>query len=358
MKNLIKTKISLLPINLQLFADEQNVDSFVGSENNANEGQAGVVDLQNDIGTKDSVRNRKAGNDFKKVSISGKGNDSVDDWYFPEDDAIVKDDSNSDQNTQKSNDEDDIDTDEMEYDDEGSKDGEVADTRAKMTPEENKVYQKIRQRAEAEGRASLEKEKTELESKKSTLDKQIQQLQEMEIKNKHFAAITDTKIEELAYEKGFSLDAAKEILVRDAQIAATFEINNMQQRQEINRLKKDQLRNEKYFKFIEPMLEKALNNDPNLDVNGAYNYFLGEYVRNNKSIDNMIRDEKRNTQQQTVADIQDRNRRRNVSGSSGRSDSVVDAGLVLDSVSMQMTKTFGHDAKDIANYVKKNLKKR
>lgn len=309
--------------------DESKITT--STNDGANDGQSGVV------------------GSTKRDSVSKVDNDDVSDWDTSEDEDAEDEDVDVDDGDDESQDDDDI----------GSKDEETAEPQSKMTPEENKAYQKIRQKAEAEARASLEKDKQTLAEQQRNFQAQLQVMKEKEIENKYLASITDEKIEALAYEKGYSVDSAREILLRDARISATLEINHQKQQNEINRLKKDSLKNDKYFKHIEPQIDILIQQDPNLDINGAYNYLLGEYLRSGK-MDTYIQTEKRNTQQKTIADIQDRNRRRSIpSSASGKSaDEVLDAKSILDPVSMKMASVFGHDPKDIAKYVKKNLKKR
>jgi hypothetical protein len=217
-----------------------------------------------------------------------------------------------------------------------------------MTPEQNKVYQKIRQKAEAEARASIEKDRQAIAEQQKLLQEQIEVMQSRDIEQRYLTAITDEKINALAYEKDYTFEAAKDILTRDAKIAASYEINQRKQQAEINRLKKDSLKNDKYFKFIEPQLDTLMNQDPNVDLNGAYNYLLGEYLRSGK-MDDLIQQERRNTQQRTVADIQDRSRRRSMSGGDGGNSSF-NTNSYLSREDTKIADAWGIDKRELAAY--------
>jgi hypothetical protein len=183
-------------------------------------------------------------------------------------------------------------------------------------------------------------------------------MQAKEVERKHVEAVTEEKIEALAYDKGYTFDAAKEILLRDARIAAGTELTQRQQQAEINRLKKETLRNDKYFRFVEPQLDNLVKQDPNVDINGAYTYLIGEYMRSGK-MDELIEAEKSKTQKRTVAEMQDRNRRRSMSGGdAGGSES--NAGAYLSKEHIELANAWGIDKRELAAHRKtqENKKRR
>jgi len=319
------SKYELLPfkIDLQLFASD-------GDGDDANESQSGAVDSTDDESFVDD------GNDYYDFL----GTDDED-----EPKANIKEPKPREESKEL-----DVDI--------GSEDEDVADPQSKMTPEENRAYQKIRQKAEAEARASVENDKAVIAEQQKLLQQQIEVMQAKEIEQRHLAQITDEKIENLAYEKGYSTESAREILLRDARIAATMEINQQKQTAEINRLKKDTLRNDKYFKYIEPQIDALLKQDPNVDINGAYNYLLGEQLRNGK-MDDLIQEERKSTQQRTVADIQDRSKRRSMSGGDASSSSFNPYNY-LSKEDMKLADAWGVDKKELAKFNREqaNNKKR
>jgi hypothetical protein len=252
---------------------------------------------------------------------------------------------------------DDVEQPEGEFDEISSNIQEVADpVTPKQTPEENKVMQKMRQKAEADAKAKYEADRTALEAERKIIQEQIQANKQRDIEAKHFAAVTDEKIEAFADEKNYSYEAAKEILLRDARLNATFEQTQIKQQTEINNLKLNNLKADKYFKFIKPEIDKLLAHDPNADVNGAYTYYVGEYVRSGK-MDELIKADRSKTQKQTVADIADRARRKSVSGGdAGGGSDVTDPANVLSKASIEMSLAFGHDPREIAKSVQDKLK--
>jgi hypothetical protein len=299
----------LIPINLQLFA-----------EGDANESQSNVVDYSDD--------------EF--------GDNIPDEETFDDDDSDVDDD---------------VEQAEGEFDEISRNISDVADPiEPKQTPEENKIMQKMRQKAEADAKAKYEADRTALDAERKIVNEQIQANRQRDIEAKHYAAVTDEKIETFADEKGYSYEAAKEILIRDARLNATFEQTQLNQQSEINNLKLNNLKADRYFKFIKPEIDKLLAHDPKADVEGAYTYYVGEYVRSGK-MDELIKASNSKTQKQTVADIADRARRKSVSGGdAGGGTDTTDPRSVLSKSSIEMSLAFGHDPKEIAKSVQEKLK--
>lgn len=301
-------RYELLEVNLQLFADDA-----------AHDGQSGVVDRVNS-------------DDSSKSSNIDNDDESFDDWdeeELPDDDG-----------------------------EEGSKDSELADPdKPKQSPEENKIMQKARIKYEAEIKAKYEADRIALEEEKKAIEEQRKEIEKQNIINKHYANITQDKIEKLAYDKGIDETIAREILIRDAQLAANYEINENKRNADMYRLKKESYQNKPYFKAIENQVDQYMRQNPGTDIEIAYKYYLGELIASGK-IDDIVKQEKTKTQKQTIADIHDRSRRRGISGGDASNEDVIEPSKILDRESLAMTLAFQNDPREIAKVVKSKMKRR
>lgn len=293
MKNSKLNGMEILPINLQLFADDAG---------DIDDGQDGVVDYPNDDVSDDS---------------EGEYSNELDD-------------------TQGSEDE------------EGSKAQEVADPdKSKQPKEENAQFQKMRLRAEEEARKKLEAEKAKLDADRAELEAFKRQKEQSEIEQKHYNEITPDVIQAVATQYGVTEDFAKAFLTEQAKNNANQELATRQLKMSQSQIQKSELKDKPYFKDLEPDIDKLIVSNPDVDVKTAYKYLIGE------NLERLMKQTKSQTEKQTIANMQDNARRRSIP--SGASDGL-DVGSVLSQDGIEMANAFGNDPKKIAQRVKETLK--
>lgn len=288
----------LLDINLQLFADN--------GEDDSDDSQNSVVDYSNDD---------------------------------------ISDDEFSDNEEQSENELDDNDGSE---DEEGSKGQEVADPdKSKQPKEENAQFQKMRLKAEEEARKNLEAERAKLDAEKAELEAFRKQKEQDAVERKHLSEITPELIQNVATQYNVPEEYARAFLEEQAKNNANQEL--MQRQLKISQAQADKakLKDKPYFKELEPEIDKLIASNPDADVNTAYKYLIGE------NLEKLMKQTKNQTEKQTIANMQDKARRRSVP--SGASDSL-DVGSVLSQEGMEMTAAFNNDPKKIAQRVKEKLK--
>ena len=231
-------------------------------------------------------------------------------------------------------------------------DVEVADLQStKQTPKENAVYKKMRLKAEDEARKKIESElsgeKERINAMKITME---QKLSESRILDEY---MNPKKIYEYADAEGVSEEMASKMLRYEAEKLIGAEkqkvTENFKQMQTI----KNELRNSsKYFAMIEQEVDEIVNNNPGLDYKTAYNHTVGA------KINELEKELSSKVEKRTIANVHDRARRKNVGGSDGGSDESVTPTTYLDKDSMDMSIAFGNDPREVAKYVKNNLKKK
>jgi len=279
-------------IDLQLFAEEDDtgVDSAVVEPEDGNDGL-------------DSI----------SISLSGRKEQEVADPDDVEDDIDIEDDV------------------------------DVEDDK-RQTPEENAVYAKMRKKAEETARQELAEERKRLEEERAEIRIARERQNDEAIIEKHIAAITDDQVYEVADRRGIPEDVARELLENDAR-------NKAREEGEENRAKlksvyqeKDKLRTKPFFAELEKELDKIIESDPNVNVSGAYKYLVGEHY------ERLTSSKSKDTEKRTIANIQDRSKRRAINSNSEGSTDTTEA---LTSVGKKMAIAMGVDPRKVSKRVSK-----
>jgi hypothetical protein len=326
--------LKLVKANLQLFAEKNEGKDVV-------ETQDGVVDRVNGnkLGGDNFDSDNDTGNEFDNADAADEF--SAGNFFDDEKDTL------------------DLTGNDAEFDT-GSRDPEVAETdKTKQSYNDNVIFQKMRQKAEEEVKRKYQADREALEADKKRLNEQSQQMMRYNIERKHFDAVTPEKITELAYEKGWPEEAAKEVLNNSAKLAAEKEIENAKRNIEMNEIRKESYRNKPYWHEVEKQVDAYINTYPGADIDAAYKFYVGELMVSGKS-DEITKKEVQRVQKQTIADIQDRNRRRIISGGDNDNKQTVDPRAILTRQDMKLTNVFGNDPQVVAKIMREQekLKKR
>lgn len=251
--------------------------------------------------------------------------------------------------------------DEVEFDNENSQDFESDSEKGEtveiaepqedegQSREENSQYKKMRLRAEKEAREKIEKEmelaRKEIQAQKIELQQQVSEKKIVE------EYLNPKKIYEYADEHNITEEQAEKILRYEAQRVVDAE--KMRVREKFTKLQADKndLRQDKYFALLEKEVDAIVEQDPTIDYKAVYYYHRG--LRS----DEFDKQLAKNVEQRTVANMQDRARRRNIKSDAGN-DSLITPSEILDNDAMDLTLAFGNDPREIAKYVKQNYKKK
>jgi len=300
MKNLKLNSLEILDINLQLFADKGEDDSV---------NHSGFVDQSNDDYSDDDSY------------------DDVEDTEI-EDDSSDLEDSNDDNKEQKP---------------------DVADPdKSKQSIEENDQFKKMRQKAKADVLKELEAEKLKIDAEKAELETFRKQREQESIERKHLSEITPEVVQNVATQYNVPEEYARALLEEQAKNNANQELAERKLKVSQAQLQKSKLKDKPYFKELEADIDKAIASNPDVDVNTAYKYLIGE------NLEKLIASTKSKTEKQTIANMQDKARRRSVPTSGA--DTGVDVGNILSKEEIEMSMAFGNDPREIARTVKEKLK--
>ena len=247
--------------------------------------------------------------------------------------------------------------DEIPFDDEGdgdsdiSEEQEVADPeQKKQSPQENAQYKKMRLRAYREAKEKIEKEFEEEKKRVQQLRLQMEQdVAEKKIINEHMSS---EKVAELAYDEGVSEEVARRILRAETQRIIEVEKQKVQQKFFEVQEQKKALQSKKYFKYVEKDVDALVEQNPNVSYEMAYKFIVGD------KIDELEKIASKDTEKRTIANLHDRSRRRNVSGSDGGSDYQVAPSNIVSKDGLEMANVFGVDPRELAKYVKNNTRKK
>ena len=299
-----------IKVNLQLFAEETNVD------------QEGVVDRPdfNDAEFNDNESTHQE-SDWEDVNI----NNFADDEDETQDDGVGETES-----------------------EEGDRD--LPEDSKKQSPEENKVYKNMRLKAEKEAREKIEAELAEqkkvIEAQKMALE---QELAEKRIIDEQ---LNPKKVYDYAYENNISEEVAEKMLRYEAQQMIDAEKKKVTEKFTQLQTTKNELRKDKYFNLLEKDVDEIIQSNPGVDYKAVYYYQRG------LKADELESKLAKNVEQRTIANMQDRNRRKTLGQSASGSDDSLTPSAVLDRAAMDMSIAFGNDPREIASYVRKNSKKR
>ena len=228
---------------------------------------------------------------------------------------------------------------------------EVADTdKVEQTPEENAIYKKMRLKAQEEARKELEAEKLSIESEKQELSKLRQQRESKDAEDRILSQyLTGENIRNVAYENGVTEEVATKLIKLEAQSLIESEKQKVTQKFEAIQKQKQALKNDEFFNLIEKEVDGIVAQNPNVDFETAYHFLVGQKY---KELQKKVSEK---ATQKTLADVQDRNRRKPVTGDSG-SENTINATNVLSKRAITMAQVFGVDPNKVAKRVKEDEK--
>lgn len=231
-------------------------------------------------------------------------------------------------------------------------DVEVAELQSsKQTPEENATYRKMRLKAEDEARKKIESEMAEEKERINAMKVSMElKLSENRILDEY---LNPQKIYDYADQEGISEELAEKMLKYEAEKLISAEKTKVSENfNRIQAVKSDLRNNSKYFSMVEKEVDEIIANNPNLDYVTAYNHTVGA------KINQLEKELSSKVEKRTIANIQDRARRKSVTGSDGGHDDNVSPLNYLSRTGMEMSNAFGNDPRDVAKYVKQNTKKK
>lgn len=270
---------------------------------------------------------------------SGDGGivDHDNDVEMQEDDVIDADDSDNDEDAGESEEED------------GDADHQEQTQPKNQTKRDNDVYKNMRIKAETEIRTKLE---AELAKEREAIRNERQRLAQEQAENKiRSQYITPESIYAKADEEGLTESQAKKMLELEVKNIIDAERSKVKERFNQNQAQKQALQTDRHFKLLESEVEQVVSQRPDLDFQTVFYHMKG---MRSEELDKQLTT---HVQKKTLADVQDRSRRR-VSGSDGGTDENVNPTSVMSRKGLELTNAFGFDPKDIAKYVKTNLKKK
>jgi len=118
--------------------------------------------------------------------------------------------------------------------------------------------------------------------------------------------------------------------------------------------KKDELRNQKFFKELEPELDQVLERSPGVEPMTVYKFLLGEYTMSGK-LDELIKTTKQTTEKKVIADIHDKERRSAPTG--GNTDEGADV-IQPSGFTKKIADIFGVSALEVAKMSHEKMKRR
>jgi len=300
MKNFKVSELEILPINLQLFAAAD------GEDEDFTDAEEGVVDSQDDY------------DDSSFDSWDGESDDNLED----EDDSDIG-----------------VDDEKQEF----------ADTAKKnQSPEENSQFKKMREKAEEQAKKKVESELAEERAKLTAEKQEFEQKQlEKKIMDEH---LSEKNVWEKADEEGVSEETAKKMLRLEAEKLIDSEKIRIKQQFDAKESQKRLLQNDKHYKLLEADVEGVLSSRPDLDFQTVYYHMKG---LRSEELDKQLA---KSTEKRTIANVQDRARRKPLGGSDGGSDASVNPSSVLDRQSIEMSIAFGNDPREIAREVSRKQK--
>lgn len=228
-------------------------------------------------------------------------------------------------------------------------DDEESTPKPRQSPEENEQFKKIRLKAEEQARAKVEAEFAE---RQAEVNAKLRAIEEKEAEKRVLDSyLTQDKIYEKADEEGVSEEVAKKLILADAQQVIAEERNKVRERALALESQRNMLRADRHFPLLEKEVDEFLAANPNsgLDFQTVY------YHRKGQKGDELDKKLIKNAEKRTMANVQDRARRR-LGGGDGGSDQDVTPSSVLTRDGMTMASVFGTDPRDLARYVNTKLK--
>lgn len=232
---------------------------------------------------------------------------------------------------------------------EGAKELDFTEPVKNQSKEENSQFAKMRRKAEEEARKKVETELAEERNRINAMKMAMeQQLSEKRIIDEY---LNPKKIWEYAENEGVSEEIAEKMLKYEAQKVIEAEKANVKAKFEGLQSQKRALQKDRYFSLLEKDVESVLEQRPDLDFQTVYFHMKGMKA---EELEKQIVS---NAEKRTIANIQDRARRRSL-GSDGGTDDSISTSSYLDRDSLEASVAFGVDPRKIAKYVKNNLGKK
>ena len=302
-KILKSSNLKLLPINLQLFA-EDNVEEVTGDVDD-------VVDYPDDAEDVEV--------DFPEVDEGEKEEDDADP-LTDSDDVVVED------------------SDEVVVEDSDEVVVEDSDEDEGQTSEENSQFRKMRLKAEAEARKKVGAERAEVQRMKQEIE--AEKL-ERKIRQEY---MSQEKVWDMADKEGVSEDTARKLLEAEVDKVIRTEKERVRQQYESRQREKNNFRDDEYFTLVEHEVDAILDANPDITYETAYFHVVG---KNRKELNNKVA---RNTEKRTLANVQDRMKRRGVSATSKSAPQKT----TLSKTTMEINNVLGIDSREVAKHKAQN----
>jgi hypothetical protein len=264
----------------------------------------------------------------------------LDGAYFDDEDDTDEDESDEDE--EEPADDEDSPEDEPEEDSEDEK-------QKKGKPD--KAFQKIRLKAEEDAAKKVAAERAAIEQERAAIARDRAELAQAATERKiRDDMLTPQKIWEYADKEGVTEEQAEKMLKFEVDKLITTERTKVAERfAEIQR-QKDTLKADKFYGVLAPQVEQVIANRPDLDFQTVYYHMKG---MRSEELNQKVESD---AVKRTLANVQDRSRRKSVGGSSGGSDNDVTPSAVLSREGMEMSAAFGVDPRKIAKRVKEHAK--
>jgi len=188
----------------------------------------------------------------------------------------------------------------------------------------------------------LEKSKN-MEAELTKLKAQIQQQGIEQQKNELKQKLTD---------EGYDADAITQAIDNHPAIKAAEKLLSEYTRQIEVEKQKESIKNERFYKAVEKDVDELMKSNSNIDAKTAYRFIVGGQV------DRLLEEEKKSTAKETLAEIQDKQKRGSPLVSDSSIAETVDPARILDKEGLALSQAFGNDPKKIAQYVKTQTKNR
>jgi len=202
----------------------------------------------------------------------------------------------------------------------------------KQTPEENSAFARIRRKEE-------ELAKREAAIREAEIQRQVEN-----------DMLSPEKIWDYADENGISEEMARKFLQQEAVLKSQQMKLEAEARQTRVLHQKEALQKDPLYHHFESEIDEILRNNPDVDANVAFDYVVG---KNRPRLTEIL---SQKAEKKTLANVQDRMKRRGIGSSDAGNSSNYVSLLTKDDV--ELCNAFGTNPKKIALYVKNEMKRR
>ena len=273
------------------------------------------------------------------------------DWDALDTDSDTEDVYDESEDTEEVSSQDTTDEDTETDDDAGYLEVDFLKEKKKLSKQEAKLYAQkglnydhIKEKADRADALEKELQEYKLNAAKSDIDKQKAELRK---------SLED---------EGYDSDAVENIITKhpafiqvQKMLEATQEESKKAQVLRKRSVEKETLRDQPYFKELEPDLDRMslTKGYENVAMDTMYNLLLGENLRKGK-LQELVSKAKKSA----IADLQDTAKRTRSISTDNSSPDEIDVRGVLDKEALEMSRLWGTDAKKIAKYVADQKKKK